>query len=81
MGDQAIAAGGMKWEELSQKCRDVMKALGDFGPTVKPEDREVKGYTYDDEGGGKCYWTSADLREIASACEQVASWLDKRADA
>ena len=43
--------------------------------------REVKGYTYDEDGGGKRYLTSAELRNIAHGCVAVADWLDKRAEA
>ena len=72
----------MKWEDLGEKARDVMKELGNFWPTVNAASREVKGATYDDECGGavKTYYTSTDLREIAAACVEVADWLDTRAD-
>lgn len=75
----------MKWDEVSDKARDVMKSLGNFGPTVNAANREVKGSTYDEDcedcgGCVKTYYTSADLREIAAACAEVADWLDKRAD-
>ena len=71
----------MKWESLSKKARDAMKELGNFGPTVNPADRLVKGWNYDDACGTtvKTYYTSADLRRIAAACDEAAYWLDKRA--
>ena len=68
------------WEDLTPKARDWMRDLGNFGPTVRAERRELKGYTHDDEGAVKTYWTSADLRELAWACIEVAGWLDHRAD-
>lgn len=68
------------WEDISASARDVMKALGNFGPTVHASAREVKGYTYEDGEGGKQYLSSDDLRRIAAACEEVAEWLDKRAE-
>lgn len=68
----------MKWEDLSQLARDAMKELGNFGPTVNVADRLVKGWTCDDEGVGKTYYSSDDLRQIAAACNEVADWLDKR---
>lgn len=71
----------MNWTDVSQKARDVMKEFGNFSPTVHAANKEVKGYTHDDEGGGKCYWSSDDLRGIAAACIEVANWLDKRAEA
>lgn len=70
----------MKWEDLSKQARDAMKDLGNFGPTVKVQDRKVKGFTYAGEGTAKTYYSSADLREIAIACTEVADWLDKRAE-
>ncbi len=72
----------MDWiKDLSKNARDVMDALGNFGPTVHALNREVKGYAMDSDTGecGKCYYTSEDLRRIASGCVEVAEWLDKRA--
>jgi hypothetical protein len=71
----------MQWEDLSNKTRDTMKMLGEFSPTVHAQNRELKGYTHDDEGGGKTYWTSDDLRQISTACSEAADWLDQRAKA
>jgi len=67
-----------QWQDLSQEARDVMRELGNFGPTVR---NEVKGYMWDDESCGnvKTYFDSADLRRIAAACAEVASWLESRA--
>ena len=73
----------MEWiNDLSQNARDVMKALGNFGPTVHALNCEVKGYAMDADTGdcGKQYYTSNDLRKIASACDEVANWLDRRAE-
>ena len=42
----------MKWEDLSELARDVMKDLGNFGPTVNAQAREVKGAMYDDDCDG-----------------------------
>jgi len=66
------------WEELSQNALNQMKFIGNFGPTVNVEYAEVKGYTYDEDGGGKCYLTSNDLRDLAAGCIEVADWLDER---
>lgn len=71
----------MKWDDVSEKTRQVMKELGNFGPTVHPQNRELKGYTDDGDGLGKTYWSSDDLRGIAAACVEAADWLDKRASA
>jgi len=68
------------WHDLGQETLSVMKDLGEFGPTVHVKNREVKGYTFDDEGGNKTYYSSDDLRNIAAACIKVADWLDKRAE-
>lgn len=67
-----------KWEELSENALDQMKFIGNFGPTVNVKYAEVKGYTYDEDGGGKCYLTSDDLRKLAAGCIEVADYLDER---
>ena len=59
---------------------ELMRDLGNFGPTVNVKDRMVKGYTHVDGEGAKTYWTSDDLRAIAEACVYVAGWLDDRAE-
>jgi len=70
-----------KWQELSENTLAEMRSLGNFGPTSRESDRLIKGYMWDDDGGGKCYWSSDDLRKTAVACIEVADWLDERADA
>ena len=72
----------MDWDtDVSKEARETMKFLGDFGPTVHAQSREVKGYMLNDDGGGSVYLDAGELREIAAACNEVADWLDKRADA
>lgn len=72
----------MKWEGLSQEAKEVMDELGDFGPTVNASNRTVKGQMARWQDGEiyRVYHTSDYLRKIASACEEVADWLDKRAE-
>lgn len=72
----------MDWVNLSLNAKAVMNALGNFGATVNVNERMVKGYTMDANTGecGKEYYTSFDLRQIASGCTEVADWLDKRAE-
>lgn len=70
--DSDISAGAKSW----------MKLLGNFGPTVRAEQRELKGTTVDDDGDHvKTYYDSGELRELAKACIEVADWLDRRAGA
>ncbi len=70
-----------RWSDLSECALHVMRDLGNFGPTVNPENREVKGYMLDPDGDcGKCYYNSNDLRLVAQGCIEVANWLDKRAE-
>ena len=72
----------MEWiNSISLNAKAVMDALGNFGPTVNAKDKQVKGYTMDSDTGecGKAYYTSDELRLIASGCTEVADWLDKRA--
>ena len=72
----------MDWVNLSSNAKTAMDALGNFWPTVNVNDRQVKGYTMDSDTGecGKTYFTSDDLRDIASGCTEVAEWLDRRAE-
>lgn len=68
-------------DERSSLCNTWMKFLGNFGPTVNVDSREIKGYMLDpDDGeGGKVYLDSGELRELANACNEMANWLDARA--
>ncbi len=63
------------WDQISTLGQDAMKLLGEAGPTVHPQNREVKGYVE----GGKAYFSSDDLRAIAKGMNEVADWLDERA--
>jgi non-homologous end joining protein Ku len=58
---------------------EAMKVLGNAGPTVNNADKLVKGYRYDENGGGKVYYSSDDLVRIADGMIEVAKWLDTRA--
>ena len=71
----------MDWDkELSANAMVWMKFLGDFSPTCNEARKELKGYMFDESGGGKAYIYSGELRELARACIEVADWLDKRAE-
>lgn len=71
----------MNWNhDISSLSRTWMQFLGNFAPTTSEQRRELKGYMHDDEGGGKVYLDAGELRELAAACTEVASWLDKRAE-
>lgn len=66
--------------EVTENSRAWMRTLGNFGPTVNPLYREVKGYMLGEHGDAeKTYFDSKELRELAAACEEVADWLDARA--
>lgn len=72
----------MDWHnDISNSAKETMKFLGNFGPTINEQSRHVKGYMHDEEGFGKVYLSACDLREIAASCNEVADWLDKRAEA
>lgn len=72
----------MEWTDVSEKARDWMKEIGEFGPTVHAANREVKGRVADENNEFcKAYYTSDELRSLAAACTEVADWLDKRAAA
>lgn len=63
-----------EWNDLPWYVHDVMKELGNFGPTLNPEHGLVKGYMNEE----KTYMESADLRRISKALSVVADWLDER---
>lgn len=66
--------------EVSENSRAWMRTLGNFGPTVNPLYREVKGSMLGEHGDAeKTYFDSNELRELAAACTEVADWLDARA--
>ena len=67
--------------ELSEKCKEWMKTLGEFGPTVNVKEKMIKGSMYDFEEGGcfKTYFSSGDLWELSNACQEMAKWLEARA--
>lgn len=73
----------MNWEQdISWESQETMRFLGNFGPTVHAHNKEIKGYMLDSFGDGGCkvYLTSRELREISLAFNEVADWLDKRAE-
>jgi hypothetical protein len=67
--------------ELSENCKQWMKTLGHFGPTVNVADKLIKGSLYDFEEGGcfKSYLSASDLWELSNACQEMAKWLETRA--
>ena len=62
-------------QDISADARETMELIGDFSPTVRAEERMVKGYVDD----GKCYLDSKELRKMSKHLVEVADWLDKRA--
>lgn len=72
----------MKWDDLSKEARETMKFMGNFSATVNVENREIKGYMLgpDDNEGGKIYLYSHELKSMAEHFNEVAEWLDKRAN-
>ena len=71
----------MRWKDVSEKSRDWMVELGAFHPIRDPKEAAVKGWLldYNVSGSASANLSSTDLREIATACIEVADWLDKRA--
>ena len=70
----------MDWNsDISNSGKSWMEFLGNFSPTVNEQSRELKGYMHDEEGVGKVYLNSGELRLLATACIEVADWLDNRA--
>lgn len=68
-------------KKLSDNAIEKLKFLGSFSPTVNASHKMLKGYMYDcDEGEcGRVYLEPSDLMAIASACNEVAEWLEERA--
>jgi len=67
-------------QDISKGAQAWMQLLGNFGPTVHSDKRELKGYTLDGDGDSvKTYYDSGELRDLASSCIEVADWLDRRA--
>ena len=70
----------MEWTDVSKDARDWLEMLGNFGPTVRASQRELKGCVNSDHGeDGRVYLNSDDLRKISAALVEAADWLDKRA--
>jgi hypothetical protein len=69
---------GTPW---SFNARTQMRFLGNFPPTSDPSRGQLEGVVLDDDcnGGTKCYLGPKDLRDLASACVEVADWLETRA--
>jgi hypothetical protein len=67
------------WPGVSQSALEAAGVLGDLVPTVHPQKKEAKGWVRDEEGTGKVYYTSEDLRTVARGCMELAQFLDDRA--
>ena len=65
--------------EFTEREQETLEFLGRFGPTSNPLLCELKGWMADDDGGGKVYLRSPDLRAIAEDLNSIAQWLDERA--
>ena len=67
---------------LSDNAIEQLEFLGSFAPTVNPSHKMLKGYMYDVDDGqyGRVYLEPSDLRALASACNEVAEWLEERAE-
>jgi len=62
--------------ELTKLEKEWLKFLGDFGPTIHPKNKEIKGYMHD----GKTYLNSNDLLNLSNALKSVAEWLNERSE-
>ena len=82
MGDsRAEGFAMMDWKaDISAIAQSWMMVLGNFNPTTDKQNRTVKGYMYDDDGVSKTYLDAGELRGLAIACNEVADWLDRRAN-
>jgi hypothetical protein len=65
----------MKWGNLTQETREVMKDLGNYSPTT--DGLTVKGYIGEYQEG-QSYLDSKELRCMAKAFIEVADFLDTK---
>ena len=67
---------------LSADAKETLRVIGNFGPTVDPLARTVKGYAeWGDDEGGKVYLDPDALRHLAAGLTEAADYLDARAAA
>lgn len=64
-----------QWEDLSEQTRQIMEDLGDYTPTVRKD--AVKGYIGGPDREGKDYLYPWHLRKMATACIEVAEYLEQ----
>jgi len=67
-------------KELSVESQIWLKFLGDFGPTVNTADCLMKGWMSDEGHVSSVYLNNQDFRSMAHAANEVADWLEARAD-
>ena len=66
--------------ELSPRALETLADLGNFGPTVNVENKQMKGYMLHSDGEAcKTYWDASDMRRIAADLIEAADWLEARA--
>ena len=71
-----------EWRDLPKEVLDDMEWLGNFGPTVVVQNREMKGQMVDSDGDvGKAYLDADSARRLAKSLNAAADWLDARAEA
>jgi hypothetical protein len=65
-----------EWKELPWFVHDALSDLGGFSPTVRAQEKLLKGYMNEE----KTYLDPDDLRRMATALTVAANWLDERAE-
>jgi hypothetical protein len=71
-----------EWKDLPKEVLEDMEWLGSFGPTVRVENRELKGRVVDSDGEvGKTYLDAGSARRLAKSLCAAADWLDARDEA
>lgn len=66
---------------FSENANEILKIMGDFGPTKNIKEKEIKGTQIDDWNSSySIYINSNELRQYAAGLIEVADWLDKRSE-
>jgi len=69
----------LDWLDLSDDAHAASEAIGNARPTIRVEDKTLKGYCLDDDGStGKVYHSADDIRRYAKGLAEIADWLDAR---
>lgn len=68
-------------KELSIEAQQWLQVIGNFEPTINTADCLMKGWSMDEDGYPcKTYYNNEDFRSMSHAANEIADWLEERAD-